>query len=53
MGPLEREIRLKLLPTQQTQSGLVEDDSTTGATPNHLRAQFTSEKLSRLRVKAV
>ena len=29
----------------------LEDGSTTGATPNHLRAQFTSEKVSRLRVK--
>ena len=29
----------------------LEGGSTTGATSNHLRAQFTSEKVSRLRIK--
>ena len=40
-----------MLPCSSSILIKLEDGSTTGATPNHLRAQFTSEKVSRLRVK--
>ena len=40
-----------MLPCSSSILVELEDGSTTGATPNHLRAQFTSEKVSRLREK--
>ena len=40
-----------MLPCSSTILVKLEDGSMVGATPNHLRAQFTSDKVKRLRVK--